>query len=334
MSALHRFWARSLFVSALLLVPASVRAQQVDPQAMAMAQSLYEQGIELMDAKNFADACPKLEQVTKLVPKGIGARQALAECFEGQGRLASAWGQYMQVESLAIGAGEDATAAAAREQAAKLKPKLATVTIVVPEALRGVAGLSVTFDRLPQQEGAWGLPIPVDAGKHAIEVKAPGRQTWTREVAVVGDGVAVDLKVPQLEVVHVKPQDAGMRRGGEPSPPASSGLRTAGFVGMGLGVAGLGLGAILGGMAIGRNDESNEGHCRADDHCSRVGYDLRKEALALGNGSTAALVVGGVAIAAGVTLFAVSLSGAKGDDGGRKTSLVVGPGGIGLRGVW
>lgn len=226
MFARRCFWAGPLLVSALMVGPASVRAQEVDPRSMVVAQSLYDQAADLMDAKNYADACPKLVEVTKLVPKGIGGRLALAECLEGLGRLASAWEQYVQVESLARAAGESATVSAVQMQAAQLEPKLARLTIVVPAEMRGVAGLWISFDGLPHDEAVWNTPIPVDTGKHTIEVKASGRQPWERVVTVVGDGVAMKVKVPALESSRVEPAvaaDAAAHSSSSSSSAARSG---------------------------------------------------------------------------------------------------------------
>src|SRR5689334_19822625 len=96
-----RIWLSAAFAIGVGITPTVSNAQQDDSQAIAAAQSLVDEAGDLMDAKKFAVACPKLEQATKLVPKGVGARLALAECYLGLGRLASAQGQYLQAEALA-----------------------------------------------------------------------------------------------------------------------------------------------------------------------------------------------------------------------------------------
>lgn len=44
--------------------------------------------------------------MTRLVPEGLGAKLTLAECYESQGKLASAWTQYTVVESMAARTGQ------------------------------------------------------------------------------------------------------------------------------------------------------------------------------------------------------------------------------------
>ncbi|NUO48654.1 MAG: tetratricopeptide repeat protein [Polyangiaceae bacterium] len=103
--------------AALLCAAAPARADNA-----GAAQQLYDRAVELMGQKNYAEACPKLEEVTRLVPDGFGAKLTLAECYEAQGRLASAWEQYMFVESAASRANQGDRQRLAAERAAALKP--------------------------------------------------------------------------------------------------------------------------------------------------------------------------------------------------------------------
>jgi len=109
---------------------------------------------------------------------------------------------------------------------------------------------------------------------------------------------------------------------------------------MALGGAGLVAGGVLGGLAISRWNESNDGHCRLDDRCDDVGLDLRSDAVVFGNASTAAFIAGGVVFAAGVTLFATapSRSAARArtslPEGRIVTGLELLPGGIRVTGAW
>lgn len=194
------------------LTPAAAYAESVNPELLRLAQELYNQGAALMDAKNFAAGCPKLERVVKLVPNGIGGRQLLAECYEKWGKLASAWQQYVEVETLAQLAGESQTAAEARTDAARLRPKLATIRILVPNEMQGLPGLSITVDGAPQLPASWGLRIPVEVGKHAVEVRAPEKQTWARVVAIGALGEQSNVSVPQLGAsTPVAPSPMGAR---------------------------------------------------------------------------------------------------------------------------
>jgi hypothetical protein len=86
------------------------------------------------------------------------------------GRLASAWAAYLVAENAARSAGQADRARAAADRAraaadraAALKPRLSTLVIAVPEALRGVAGLEVKRDGAVVTQAQWGVAVPVDA---------------------------------------------------------------------------------------------------------------------------------------------------------------------------
>lgn len=288
----------------------------------------------MLDAKNYAKACPILEQVAKLVPTGIGSHGELSKCYEGQKRLASAWGQYRHVAVLAQAAGQQGIATAALANAARLKPMLATVKITVPDEMRNVAGLSVAWDGIVQEQGSWGTPFPVDAGKHVIEIKAPMRQTWTREVFVVTDGVSMEEKVPILKVAVVKVAP-------RPDPVATSRManatwmRPVGAVGVGIGGAGIALGGVLAALASSRFDASNiEGECNQLDICNARGVALRNDALLLAQGATAAMAVGGTFAVTGTVLLALSRIHKKDSALTSSLQVTIGPTRIDLRGGW
>ena len=139
----------------LLALPAAAQAQTVDPQTALAAQALYEQATAEMDAKSYPSACRKLEEVTRLVPEGLGAKLTLGECYEALGKLASAWSQYTFVEAMAPKVGQAERAQRAAERAAALKPRLATMTIDVPGEARAITGLVITRDGVSVGEGQW-----------------------------------------------------------------------------------------------------------------------------------------------------------------------------------
>ena len=138
----------------------------------AGAESLFDEGRKLLEAGKYGDACPKLEASNRLDP-AVGTLLNLGDCNEKRGKLASAWSNYRQATSLALSR-NDARAEFAKKRAAALDGKLSTLTI---DVLAPEAGLRVTRDGLDVGEGAWGTAIPIDAGTHVIEAKAPGKRT-------------------------------------------------------------------------------------------------------------------------------------------------------------
>src|SRR5262245_9836481 len=193
----------ALALCASLFAPIPARAQAADPQKALAAQALYDQASAEMDAKNYVSACRKLEEVTRLVPEGVGARLTLGECYEALGKLASAWSQYAVVEPMAIRFGQPERAQRASERAAMLRPKLAMLTIEVPAAVRATPGLAITRDGVPVGEAQWDTPLPVDAGGHEIVAAAPGYRDHKKHVEVVADGAKVSTKILPLETDSV-----------------------------------------------------------------------------------------------------------------------------------
>ena len=83
---LGRCGAIGTLFAAALLTESLLHAEPTRPEAKAdrevAAQALYDSATVLMDAHDYANACAKLEEVTHLVPDGLGARLTLADCYE------------------------------------------------------------------------------------------------------------------------------------------------------------------------------------------------------------------------------------------------------------
>jgi hypothetical protein len=92
----------------------------------ATAQALFEDALQLMGAKRYREACPKLEESERLDP-ALGTRFRLSECDEAVGRLASAWAGFLEVADLAHGSGQTDRENVARARAASIEPKLSRV---------------------------------------------------------------------------------------------------------------------------------------------------------------------------------------------------------------
>ncbi|WP_437933465.1 tetratricopeptide repeat protein [Sorangium sp. So ce341] len=325
-------------LAAVLMLSGRARAQEADRHAGLTAQALYDQATAEMDAGNFANACGRLEEVTRLVPDALGAKMTLARCYEAWGKLATAWAQYTLVESVTAKAGQAERSARAGEKAAELRPKLATLAIDVPEAVRAYPGLAITRDGVPVGQGQWGLPLPVDTGEHELVVTAPGRKPWRGSAVVTADGEAVSAVIPVLErhapdVAPEKPAPAPgaaapPRAPAKPDAPHASGnvQRIAGLALGGAGLVGAGLGAFYGIRAMVKLSESNDS-CTLEDECDRVGYGIRKEAQAAGDASTWLFIAGGAAILGGITLF-LTAPGPRGPG----AHVALGPRGITLEG--
>lgn len=346
-----RRWAGGAVTLALaLLVPAGARGQAPsDAQRAVAAQALYDQATSEMDVGSYAAACPRLEEVTRLIPEGIGAKLTLARCYEGAGKLASAWAQYSLVAAMADKPGQQERAKTAKARAELLRPKLAHVTIDVPEELRAIAGLAIACDGVPVGAPQWGMPLPMDVGEHLIVASAPGRTTWNRRFSIKSEGESVSVVVGPIPIEQPAPPppEPPATRAARPperpapaEPPERPFQRPLGIAGMAVGGAGLVAGGVLGLLAISSFNDSNNGHCTRDHRCDKEGLALRSEAVVFGNASTAVFIAGGAVLAGGVILFATapraSASGARvrSQIGGVATSIALLPGGVRVTGSW
>src|ERR1019366_6410179 len=124
------------------------------------------------------------------------------------------------------------------DHAAALQPKLSKLTVAVP---KGTPGLEVKLDGRPMDAGAYGVAVPVDAGKHALEATAPGHTPFTTEVTVGADADQKSVDVPELPLAPTPPQPAP-----DETSHALGGRRIAAIAVAGAGVIAIGFGAYFG----------------------------------------------------------------------------------------
>lgn len=186
-----------IFVVGVAVAATSVAraAHAADPQAQQLAQALFDEGRRLMDAKRYADACPKLAESQRLDPGG-GTMLNLAVCHEKAGKLATAQVDFNEALALAIKDGRKDREKIARERISAIEPALPRVTIVVGAE---VEGLEVKLDGLVLRRAAWGLATPVDPGDHLLEASAPNRAPWSSSFSVVA-AQRQTIEVPALRV--------------------------------------------------------------------------------------------------------------------------------------
>jgi hypothetical protein len=297
----------------------TVRAQPVDPQKLAIAQELYEQGVSALAKGDYAVACPKLEEVTRILPIGVGGLMALAHCYEGAGRLASAWTTYVVAQAVASQAARDAEEKDARARAESLKPKLARLIVVVSSATGVLSGLKITRDGIAVGAAQWGTPVPVDKGEHKVVATAEGKMRFETTFRIPADGASVSVDVPDLGGNAVKPTEANAppsslpRPSAPPSPPRNAAViaplqlttlparRFAGAVFLGAGAGGLAVGVVAGALVIAQHGSlavaCPEGRCHKSQLGELNAYHAKRVA------STFGLVEGGVLAATGLLLL-------------------------------
>jgi len=162
------------------------------------AQSIFQEARKLDETGELARACALYEQALVLEPNAVGGRLHLARCYERIDKLASAASQYEVAERVATKGGQPERALYARRQLQALTPRLGTLTVDVPRAVRETSpDVLVSNDGSPLPREQWGADVPVDAGPHSVEASASGRSTWSM-MAVVKNGQPSRIEVPVL----------------------------------------------------------------------------------------------------------------------------------------
>ena len=335
-----------LGVLGLCLIAPAVRAQPVDEGARSAVRELGRAGLEAYKAGKYAEALEAFSRaysVLKLPSIGLYT----ARCLEKLGRLAEASERYLEVTRLPVGAGEasiqeEAKAKAEQERAA-LEARVPRVTVTLEGP--GADQAEVLVDGAPVARALVGVPRAVNPGSHRIEARVGDRVVT--ETATLGEGESktVVLKLPEApaagpaEPVAAPQPPPAEPPAAAPRPPPpelaapardqgsapGSVQRTAGWVSIGLGGAGLVLGTVTGIMVLSRKSDLDASGC-VDAAC----YTDQADDVDAMNGlrpiSTVGFVIAGVGLAAGVTLLLTAPKQPQ------SVSLWLGPSSAALRG--
>jgi tetratricopeptide (TPR) repeat protein len=321
---------RTLLAASLIAATASVAWAQPDELARkTAAEAAFRQGKDQIAAGDTAGACESFAKSQELDPQ-LGTQYNLGLCYEKLGKVASAWGLFSVLAETDTNKGRKADAG---KRAKALAPKLVRVLLVA----RGqTPGLTVMRDGA-DITAAIGVATPVDPGRSVITASATGYQSWTAEVAVMGEGTTVTVEIPALEklpevaVPPPEPDPVPAVVVPPPPPPPSDpgpGRRRLAYISAGVGLAAIGVGATFGMMATADNDEAKRTCGGAIDDCRgdvAAAQDLVDGARTKALISTIGFAVGGAAVVGGVVLYltapkarerAVAIAPHVGADGG------------------
>ncbi len=306
-----RFALCSVVVGLSVFAGSSVARAQ--PKDKAAADLLFTDAEKLVEAGQFAQACPKFAESQRLDPQ-LGTLLHLADCYEKEGKTASAWASFREAKELAA-AKADGREQVAKDRAAALEPKLARLSIVVPSDSEA-PGLEVQRDGQVVGRALWGSAVPIDPGKHTIVARAQGKTDWTKDVDVTEAGKTVTLAIPALAAAAALPPPTGPvvapRPAEKPSSGGGSPLKTIGFVVAGVGAAGLVVGGVFAGTTSSKSNEANA-ICPTGVGCTLDEVNRYNAAYAdAQNASTTsiiAFVAGGVLLAGGLIMVLVAPSG-------------------------
>jgi serine/threonine-protein kinase len=280
------------------------------------AKALFDEARDLAKAGKWAEACEKLEASKKLVPKMLTTYR-LADCHERVGRTASAHAGFLTAAELAKAVGDAARQQDAIDRAKLIEGKLSRVVLDLPTDEKK---LVVKIDGAPIPAALTTEKLPLDPGEHALVVTAEGKQPYAVSFHVPPGPAVTTVTVSALDPLDGKTEPTKPeppKEVVEPQPaaapvtdtaPAASPLKTAGFVALGVGVVGLGVGTWLG-LSAKSLDRDAEALCTARG-CTPEGKQLNDDARSRGNLATIVFSVGAVAAVSGVIMVLVAPSSA------------------------
>jgi hypothetical protein len=317
-----------------------------------MAEALFQEGRKLLREKRYDQACPKFVESARL-DMSSGVELALGLCYEGQGKTASAWGAFVLAASLARRDNRADREKAASERAALIEPRLSRVSFeVAPETAR-LPGLELREDGLVLGSEAW-KDAPLDPGEHTVTVTATGKKPFKESFTVAARTGHTKVDVPELEdepaaVVAPTPPVATGTEHATPSgerttpshrehPAETSAVRPAGYAIGAAGLISVGVGSVLGLVAINKANSVNK-ICSPPTCSDAQAVAANGTAGTLADWSTGTLIAGGVGVIVGAILVLAAPHDVAEQEPSaqRKTSSwrpLVGPGTLGARYAW
>ena len=294
-------------------------AQPVDDATVASARALGQEGLAAYDAEDYAEAAEKLGaafNATRVPTLGLWLARALAKT----GRLVEASERYGEVLRLSVQPGQQeetqrqAKADAAKELAA-LRPRIPTLVVQVSGA--DAKDVEVTVDDAKVPSSLLVVPRPVNPGTRVVTGKL-GTQEVTESVTLAeGEKQTVELKLgasaptaepataatgPEPEHVSDESPDTEDQAVADAEEQPDSLQRLGAYASLGVGGVGLLLGSITGVMVLSKKAKLEDEGC-VDYHCYTSQKDDVDSINSLRTISTVGFVLGGVGLAAGVTLL-------------------------------
>lgn len=291
------------FACAVLVAAPDVANAQ--PSDAAAAEVQFQEGRKLMEARRYAEACPKFLASYNLAP-APGTLLNLADCYERNGQLASAWNRFNEAIALAQRGNRADREKTARDRAERLEPRLVRVVVGVPSS-----DVTVQVDGVPLDGASLGSPTPIDPGKHTLQATAPGKKPLSLVIEIGDRTKLTPVDIPPLEDA-AQATDPAETRGvtasiplGERAPEPGSTQRTLGIVAASAGGVALAAGTFFGVRTSTKWSEA-QSRCNSGTsglECDATGVDLASQARQSGNVATIVFIASGVLLAGGAVLY-------------------------------
>ena len=277
---------RGAAAAALLLAPA-LAAAPCSAQDRKAAEALANQGFELFEASDYPAAVDHFERAEQ--------RCHSPRLLVFTGRAEARRGRLLRARALFEQAAAEPTTprspASFREAQVEARKELEALRSRVPTLQVFVTGapaeeIALTLDGAPVGLAELSHAKELDPGEHTVTADAPGAERFVRHITLregVVERIELALRAPPAK---------------EPAPAPSIAPAAVAF---GVGALGVGLGAVTGLVSVSKVSDI-ESRCEGNQ-CLKSDAAEGDTAATLGTVSTVSFIVGGLGVAAGVTLL-------------------------------
>ncbi len=280
----------------------------------ATARALADEAGEALDQRNYEVAADRFGRAEALVHAPT-LLLGLARAQVGLRKFVEAQENYQRIIREGVAPGAPAAFVKALGDAQReiktIAPKLAWVTVTLKDPQASV----VTIDGVELPKAAMDVKRAINPGNHVLKTTADGYKPATTTIDVAeGESRAVTLALeavssssPATTGTQAAATGAGASLSAvspdttEESGPGSSKRRTLGWIGLGVGAAGLAVGGVAGLVAIGRHN-TLESDC-PNGKCSPSSQSTIDGFRTMATVSTVGFIVGAVAAAGGGVLL-------------------------------
>jgi hypothetical protein len=297
----------------------------ISDEERAGARAAASAGADAFDAGRWGEAITYFEKAEAVVHAPTHLL-FVARANEKIGKLVAAREAYLKIvrETLPNGSPQafrDAQSAA-KSELTVLEPRVPRVSVAVQGA--GELPVSVTMNGQPVSSALVGVPRPLDPGKYEFQAYAEGAQSAPTSL-LLREG-AKETLVLTLQASTATPPGSftaapttakaqlstNTDQGTVQPSSSTSALRIGSYVALGVGVVGLGAGTVFAFQAKSKRDDANalcdqSGQYNCSEAVKADVKALDSDADKAKTLATVGFITGGIGIAAGVTLFVLSL---------------------------
>lgn len=295
-------------------------ASAATPAPQEAARAAYGRGVDAYSAENYKLAHEQFSLAEEAFPSP-NIELMLGRSLMKLGRWLEARSVLQRAQAGSTSPKYANTAKLATDELASAEKQLARVELEIGNA-QGNEQLSINGNVV--ERSAWGRAIELDPGPLRIELSRPGVPKTTKQL-VLGPGekqhVALSLPAPAptpAPTVSVKPKARAAVEATQPMPsaveaaPLAHESRSPWLRGLSYALAGVGVAGIAGFVGFGVYSHDHyrklEELCPAETQCHPSYRWLATKGQTYQTLANVSLVAGGVALAAGVTLWVVTLS--------------------------